>query len=82
VVALAKERGLSFSVQDMFQHQTIAALARHLESTLGLSAEAASDEESDEELLRMLEEIEDLSEADVQAQLKGQTQPLKGGASQ
>jgi amino acid adenylation domain-containing protein len=64
-VALAREQGLIFSVQDLFQHQTVAGLAGFL------GAAAAS--EDDEDLASLLDELEALSEEEVAARIRERT---------
>ena len=74
VVALARDRGINFSVQQLFQHQTISELAAALE----LEANAIDDDqlelEGDDELMRALEELERLSEDEVSARLNEKTE--------
>jgi amino acid adenylation domain-containing protein len=73
VISRAQERGLSLSAQQVYQHQTVRELARDLEESLNLaeSAKAATAEgEYDEELARILEELEGVSDEDVRARLR------------
>src|SRR5262249_28749689 len=42
VVSQARERGMSFSVKDLFRHQTVAELARELAQSGGLGPRAAA----------------------------------------
>ena len=72
VLSRAQERGLSFSAQQFYQHQTVRELARELEESLGLSVSLGdAPAEADEELARLLEELEGVSDEDVRAQLRG-----------
>jgi aryl carrier-like protein len=67
IVARAKAKGLLFTVQDLFRHQTIAQLASHLELDEAFAAGSA-----DEDLLaRQLAELESLSDEEVLAKLQG-----------
>jgi aryl carrier-like protein len=73
VVALARERGLDFSVRQLFEYQTISKLARKLEAMIGLpdTTETDADGQDDQAALaQLLEEIEDLSADDVRRQLR------------
>ncbi len=73
VVALARERGLSFSVQQLFEHQTIAELAEKLEQAMGLPAavdKVTTETGGEEALAQLLEDLEGLSADDVRQQLR------------
>ncbi|MFL6253472.1 MAG: non-ribosomal peptide synthetase [Pyrinomonadaceae bacterium] len=73
IVALARERGLDFTVQQLFQFQTIAEMARELEQAAGLAATGGVEEstqEDEEEMARLLEELEGISEEDVKTILR------------
>ena len=73
VVALAKEKGLRFTIQQLFQHQTIKELAGGLETMAQQSASSEATQapqEDDDELARLLEEVEQLSDAQVLLKLK------------
>ncbi len=64
VLSLAQERGLSLSVQDIFQHQTIADLAAALAAAAEEKAAGPEDGEplwvlSDEERSRLPQDVED-----------------------
>jgi amino acid adenylation domain-containing protein len=67
VIALGRERGLQFTVRDLYQHQTVAGLAQMLEPAVGAEA-AAAQKEAD--LSGLLQEVEGLSEEEVRARLK------------
>jgi len=73
IVALARERGLDFSVQQLFQFQTIAEMARELERAAGLAEPGGAEEagrDDEEEMARLLEELEGISEEDVKTILR------------
>jgi amino acid adenylation domain-containing protein len=69
VVALAKELGLDFTVQQLFQHQTISELAQEFERTVGLS-DSTEQIEQYEDTAQLLEQLESLSEEEVKAMLR------------
>jgi amino acid adenylation domain-containing protein len=64
VVALAQEKGIELSVEQLFRRQTIAALAE--------DAGAAAPAAGDDDLARLVAELEDLSEDEVEARLREQ----------
>ncbi|HEX5758394.1 MAG TPA: amino acid adenylation domain-containing protein [Thermoanaerobaculia bacterium] len=66
-VALAREKGIESTVQELFKHQTVAELAREL------GAGVAHGEE--ERLRQLLEEVEALSAAEVEERLRDRLQP-------
>jgi len=73
VLSRAQERGLNLSAQQIYQHQTIAELAREFETTLGLSEQVEGrgvESQYDEELARILADLEEVSEDDVRVQLR------------
>ena len=77
VVALAKERGLELTLQDLFRYRTVAELAERLESGAPNADEAPSAEaEVDDEMDRLLDEIESLSDEDVRDRIE---EKLDGG---
>lgn len=78
VVALAKERGLDLSVQDLFRHRTVGALAAELEERLGLTADGAG--AGTEDLAALLDEIEGLSDDVVLSRLRGRSELEQSGA--
>ncbi|HEX2255078.1 MAG TPA: phosphopantetheine-binding protein, partial [Thermoanaerobaculia bacterium] len=78
VVALARERGLDLTVQDLFRHRTVEALGRQLEERLGLAEGEAAP--SDEELAALLEEVEGLSDDMVLSRLRDQSEPERSRA--
>jgi amino acid adenylation domain-containing protein len=63
VVAQAKEKGLKFTIQQLFQFQTIKELAGELEAH-------TNETQDNEELARLLEEVDQLSEAQVLLKLE------------
>ena len=66
-VALARPHDLVFTVQDLFQHQTVAQLA----AFLGVDGSSGPTSEADEEeLSRYLDELEALSDAEAAARLR------------
>jgi amino acid adenylation domain-containing protein len=65
VGAQAKEQGLRFKIQQLFQYQTIKELAGELETVVQPGVQ-----EDDEELARLLEEVDQLSEAQVLLKLE------------
>ncbi|HEV8581215.1 MAG TPA: amino acid adenylation domain-containing protein [Thermoanaerobaculia bacterium] len=77
VVALAKERGLDFVIQDLFRFPTVAALAAHVGTVAGLVASAPAEVDS-AELAEMLAEIDGLSDEAVRAQLREKLLPNAG----
>jgi len=65
VVAQAKEKGLKSTIQQLFQFQTIKELAAELD------VQTTTDEtQDDEELARLLEEVDQLSDAQVLLKLE------------
>ena len=66
VVALAKEHGLEFTVQDLFLRPDIESLARELEENRGLDGVSVDDQDLD----ALLEEVEGLPDDVVQARLR------------
>jgi acyl carrier protein len=74
VVAQAKEQGLRFTIQQLFQYQTIKELADELEHVVQPAAQ-----EDDEELARLLEEVDQLSEAQVLLKLEENMQLAEAG---
>ena len=71
LVAAAKERGLTFTVQQLFRHQTIADLAKFLEAEAGVSLSAeASTAAADPELEELFAEVEGLSAEQVREALR------------
>ena len=69
VVALAKERGFELTVEQLFRSPTVAALAADLER-----AAAPEMENEDEELALLLADLDQLSDEEVQAQLRDQAE--------
>lgn len=67
VVAAAQERGLEFTVQDLFRHQTVARLGEHLEASL---SGAPVDPGDDAELASLVEEVEGLTAEEVRRRLR------------
>ena len=63
VVAFAKERGLEITLQDLFRFRTVEELARRIEETQGT-----------DEMSRMLDEIEALSDEEAEARLQERLQ--------
>jgi amino acid adenylation domain-containing protein len=74
IAGLAKEKGLDLTVQQMFRYQTIEELARQVDLQPAPTA-ATGDED---ELARLLEEIEGLSQDEVEQEL-GEAAPSLGG---
>jgi amino acid adenylation domain-containing protein len=73
VVALAKQRGLELTVQDLFRHQTVAELAGHLAAFTGLPAASSGGESLEGDstaLASLLDDLEGLSDEAVQARLR------------
>jgi aryl carrier-like protein len=77
IVSRAKERGLDFTVQDLFRYPTIEALAAKLETELGLRAQDGAPGEggadvstADDDVEATLAQLEGLSEEEVLALLK------------
>jgi len=62
VVAKAKEKGLRFTIQQLFQNQTIKELAGQVKTS---GAETEDAQEANDELARLLEEVDRLSEDQV-----------------
>ncbi len=79
LVAAAQARGLTFTVQQLFRHQTIADLAGHLEISAGLAAAPAAAEtgEDDPELLRLVAELEGLPADQVRDEIRGLMETTK-----
>jgi amino acid adenylation domain-containing protein len=69
-VALLKEKGLQVAVEDLFRHQTIAELTAFLEQ--GDIPDPHGVDKEDEELARLVAELEGLSEEEAQARLREQ----------
>jgi hypothetical protein len=63
-VALARNHDLIFSVQDVFQHQTVARLAEFL------GAASEEEDDDDEELARLLGELESLSDEETAERIR------------
>lgn len=73
VISQAGKRGLSLSVQHIYRYQTVAELAHAITVSMGLdelTGENFAEEEYDEDALRILEELEGLSEDEVGALLR------------
>jgi len=70
VVALVKERGLDLTVEQLFRHPTIAALAADLAAAAPANAPAVGGE--DDDLAALLAELDQLSDEEVAAQLREQ----------
>jgi aryl carrier-like protein len=71
LVATAKERGLTFTVQQLFRRQTIAELAHFLEAEAGISLSAETPPTSaDPELEDLFAEVEGLSAEQVREALR------------
>lgn len=84
VVAWAKERGLVFTVQELFRFPTVAALAEMLRERIGLvpSAESQAGAGSpldDGEDLAAIEQLERLSDEEVRALLREGVLPQEMG---
>jgi aryl carrier-like protein len=69
VIALAKERGFELTVEHLFRAPTVAALAADLERA---AAPEAENEEA--ELALLLADLDQLSDEEVQAQLRDQAE--------
>jgi amino acid adenylation domain-containing protein len=84
VVALAKERGLEFVIQDLFRNPTVAALAADLENRTGLGQmlEASSAEDDPERLASLLADLEGLSEEAVKERLREKIPNADSGAAE
>lgn len=85
VVALSKEKGLNFTIQQLFQHQTISELAAELRAQGAQTpqpVEMEHEDEDDEELARLLEEVNQLSEEEVLLKLKANMQMSETGEAQ
>jgi amino acid adenylation domain-containing protein len=73
VIALAREKGIELSVEELFRHPTIAALAAYAEgvaASSGGAAGAGSPAEEEEDLAALLAELEGLSDDEVAARLR------------
>jgi len=71
LAAAAKERGLTFTVQQLFRHQTIADLAKFLAAEAGVSLSAeALPADADAELEELFAEVEGLSAEQVREALR------------
>ncbi len=68
VVALAKERGVDLTVEQLFRYQTIEALIQGI----GGESDAALGASEDEDLARLVAELETLSEEEAQQRLRQQ----------
>ncbi|HWS56154.1 MAG TPA: amino acid adenylation domain-containing protein, partial [Pyrinomonadaceae bacterium] len=82
VVALAKERGLRFTIQELFRHQTIAELAAHVAAPAAGASAPEGGGAADEELARLLEEVGQLSDEEVFLRLNGGAQTSGAGETQ
>lgn len=69
VVALAHERGLELTLQDLFRFRTVAKLAELLDSPDRAPVGAAPALDEDEEMARLLDEIEALSDEDARERI-------------
>jgi len=69
VIALAKERGLELTVEELFRRPTIAGLAADLET-----AAAPQEENEEDELNVLLADLDQLSDEEVQARLREQAE--------
>lgn len=69
VIALAKERGIEISVEELFRHPTVAALATHAEESAAAPGSAAGTAAEEEDLAALLSELEGLSDDEVAARL-------------
>ena len=78
VIALAREKGIELTVEELFRHPTVAALAAHAQSAAAApeaggpaaSGEVAPAEE--QELAALLAELEGLSDDEVAARLRAE----------
>jgi aryl carrier-like protein len=71
VIALAREKGIELSVEELFRHPTIAALATYAEG-VAAAAEAGAPAEEEEDLAALLSELEGLSDEEVAARLRAE----------
>ncbi len=75
VIALAREKGIELTVEELFRHPTVAALAEHAASAGSAAAAANGAEakvEDEAELAELLAELEGLSDEEVAARLQGE----------
>jgi aryl carrier-like protein len=78
VIALAREKGIELSVEELFRHPTIAALAEYAAKASvdsGATASAAPGEGTpaeEQELAALLAELEGLSDDEVAARLRAE----------
>ena len=68
-ISRAQRRGIVFSVQQFYQHQTIRELAQIAEAEPPAAVEVPSHNEDEAELALLLAEIDSLSEEEVRARL-------------
>jgi acyl-coenzyme A synthetase/AMP-(fatty) acid ligase/aryl carrier-like protein len=71
VVALAKEQGIDITVEDLFRHQTVAALAEAAAGAgAGVAVVEAPVEPTEDDLARLVAELEGLSDEEAAARLR------------
>ena len=80
LVAAAKERGLDFTVQELFRHQTIARLAHHLDGVLGDSAPELADGTGSAELEELVGRLEEMTPEQVRERIKERLDADEEGA--
>ncbi len=78
VIALAKERGIEISVEELFRHPTVAALAAHAEESAAASGSASGTPAEEEDLAALLAELEELSDDEVAARLSAGVEEPRG----
>lgn len=78
VIALAREKGIELTVEELFRHPTVAALAEHASSAAagtgeaGAAAPGAPAAGEEQELAALLAELEGLSDEEVAARLRAE----------
>ena len=75
VIALAREKGIELSVEELFRHPTIAALAEYAATAAGAADATAPGDGSpaeEQELAALLAELEGLSDDEVAARLRAE----------
>ncbi|HEV7671241.1 MAG TPA: amino acid adenylation domain-containing protein [Thermoanaerobaculia bacterium] len=72
VIALAKERGIELSVEELFRHPTVAALAEQAARTAAAAESGAGSTGEEESLAALVAELEGLSDEEVAARLSAE----------